>query len=125
MNHSNQVREFLLSEHGIEVRDAYLGPHGVLTGSARLAQESRDREEGLRQSEETEQRVSHLEARRKAVEAQIEALKAELEAVTQSAGKIALEAERRQKRIVDDRQEMARSRRVNGALRSQEKRNLS
>lgn len=125
MNHSNQVREFLLSEHGIEVRDAYLGPQGVLTGSARLAQEARDREEELRQSEENQQRVSQLESRRKTLEAQAEALKEELGAVAKNVSRIASEEERRQKRVVDDRKAMARSRRVNGALRSDEKRNLS
>ena len=43
MAHSNQVREFVLSERGVELRPAYLGPAGVLTGSARVAQEARDR----------------------------------------------------------------------------------
>ena len=35
--HSNQVREFVLSDHGIELVDVYVGPAGVLTGSARIA----------------------------------------------------------------------------------------
>ena len=47
MAHSNQVREFLLTDQGIELRDAYLGPQGVLTGSARLAQEARERDDDL------------------------------------------------------------------------------
>jgi circadian clock protein KaiC len=38
MAHSNQVCEFILSSDGIKLRDAYVGPEGVLTGSARLAQ---------------------------------------------------------------------------------------
>ncbi|MDD2672915.1 MAG: circadian clock protein KaiC, partial [Syntrophales bacterium] len=33
MPHSNQIREFLLSNRGIELVEAYLGPGGVLTGS--------------------------------------------------------------------------------------------
>ena len=37
--HSNQVREFMLTEHGIELAGVYVGPEGVLTGSARLSQE--------------------------------------------------------------------------------------
>src|SRR5271155_3633860 len=40
MKHSNQIREFLISDHGIDVVDAYIGPSGVLTGSARAAQNS-------------------------------------------------------------------------------------
>src|SRR5271155_4029079 len=39
MAHSNQVREFLISDRGIDLVDAYIGPNGVLTGSARAAQE--------------------------------------------------------------------------------------
>ena len=45
--HSNQVREFLLTDHGIELADVYVGPEGVLTGSARLSQEIGERDAGL------------------------------------------------------------------------------
>ncbi len=54
MKHSNQVREFLLTDHGIELLDVYTGPNGVLTGSARRAQEEKDR--GLKQSFKTKRR---------------------------------------------------------------------
>ena len=47
MAHSNQVREFIMSSDGIKLRDAYVGPEGVLTGSARLAQEAKDRAAAL------------------------------------------------------------------------------
>ena len=42
MAHSNQIREFLLTDHGVELKDVYIGPEGVLTGSLRLAQEARE-----------------------------------------------------------------------------------
>src|SRR6201999_690398 len=38
MKHSNQVREFVITDNGIDLIDVYLGPEGVLTGSAREAQ---------------------------------------------------------------------------------------
>src|ERR1700748_2223843 len=38
MKHSNQVREFVITDHGLDLFDVYLGPEGVLTGSAREAQ---------------------------------------------------------------------------------------
>ena len=41
MAHSNQVREFLLTDHGVELVDVYAGPVGVFMGSARLEQEQR------------------------------------------------------------------------------------
>ena len=48
MAHSNQVREFLLTDRGVELRDVYVGPENVLTGSTRLAQESREKAAALR-----------------------------------------------------------------------------
>src|SRR6266853_6014507 len=48
MAHSNQLREFLMTKNGVELREAYLGAAGVLTGSARVAQEAREREEQSR-----------------------------------------------------------------------------
>src|SRR5215831_4459460 len=50
MAHSNQIREFLLTDHGIDLQDVYLGPAGVLSGTARLAQEAREEAEELQQS---------------------------------------------------------------------------
>jgi circadian clock protein KaiC len=43
MAHSNQVREFLLTDKGAELVDVYIGPEGVLTGSARMAQELKEK----------------------------------------------------------------------------------
>ncbi len=79
MAHSNQIREFLLTDRGIELRDVYVGPSGVLTGSARVAQEAQEKanDEERRQNVEARRRV--LETKRKTVEAQVAALRAEIE----------------------------------------------
>ena len=58
--HSNQVREFLLTDHGIEVVDVYVGPAGMMTGSARLAQETRERDARLQQQEDLQRRAREL-----------------------------------------------------------------
>src|SRR4029077_7156658 len=42
MAHSNQSREFLISNRGMYLVDVYIGPGGVLTGAARAAQTARD-----------------------------------------------------------------------------------
>jgi circadian clock protein KaiC len=47
MAHSNQVREFKLTDSGIDLVDVYVGPGGVLTGTARLAQQAREASEGI------------------------------------------------------------------------------
>jgi circadian clock protein KaiC len=74
MAHSNQIREFLLTGQGIELADVYVGPQGVLTGSARQAQEAMERSDGQARLEDLEQRRHHLERRREAVAAQTAAL---------------------------------------------------
>ena len=45
MAHSNQIREFVLTDHGVKLVDVYVGPSGLLTGSARVAQEVKERAE--------------------------------------------------------------------------------
>lgn len=72
--HSNQIREFLLTSHGIELADVYVGPQGVLTGSARQAQEAQERADSTARVEELKQRRTDLERRREAVEATTAAL---------------------------------------------------
>lgn len=74
MAHSNQIREFLLTDNGIELADVYVGPQGVLTGSARQAQEAKERSEGTARREDLEDRRINLERRREAVEAETSAL---------------------------------------------------
>ena len=77
MVHSNQVREFLMSKNGIRLLPVYVGSGSVLTGSARLSQEARERAETVlrQQSKEEQRRV--LDGKRKALEAQIEAMRSE------------------------------------------------
>jgi circadian clock protein KaiC len=77
--HSNQIREFVLTPKGIELADVYVGPQGVLTGSARQAQEALERSDGTARQEELEQRRVNLERRREAVEARTAALWREFE----------------------------------------------
>jgi circadian clock protein KaiC len=79
MSHSNQIREFLLTNQGIELADVYVGPQGVLTGSARQAQEAQERSDGTARLEDLEQRRVNLERRREAVETQTAALWREFE----------------------------------------------
>ena len=80
MAHSNQVREYLLTGHGIRLEDVYLGPSGVLTGSAKAAQEAKDQVEQAAFQHEVERKRSHIERKRKMLEAQIAAMRTEFEA---------------------------------------------
>ncbi len=77
MGHSNQVREFILSNDGIQLTDVYIGPSGMLTGSARVQQEGRELAERVSLNEEAERQQLALGCKRAALEAQIAALRAE------------------------------------------------
>ena len=79
MPHSNQIREFLLTDQGIELKDVYVGPEGVLTGSMRLAQETRERASAVSRQQEIERRQRDLERKRQALEAQIAAQRGQFE----------------------------------------------
>jgi circadian clock protein KaiC len=79
MAHSNQIREFLLTDHGAELRDVYVGASGVLTGSARLTQEAQDQAVQMLQKQEIERRQIELKRTHQALEAHIAALHAEFE----------------------------------------------
>ena len=80
MSHSNQVREFLMSEHGVRLVDAYIGPAGVLTGTARLVQEAQERAADLRRLQHGESRRREIERRKSDLKRQIAELHVSLEA---------------------------------------------
>src|SRR5580700_940547 len=80
MAHSNQIREFLISDRGIDLVDAYIGPDGVLTGSARVAQAAREKAEALAGQQEAARRQRELKRKRAALEQQITALRSQHEA---------------------------------------------
>lgn len=118
MNHSNQVREFLLTSSGIELRDAYLGAHGALTGSARLGQEARDREDEVIRSEAAMRVQSSLAVQRQAIEAQIADLQDQLRTIAVDLESATGKRRRREQRVGGDRRAMSVSRhapRPNGA----------
>jgi len=80
MAHSNQVREFVLSDKGIDLVDVYLGSDRMLTGSARVAREAQERAAATVRGQGHQRKKRQLASRRKAIEAQIAALQAEVEA---------------------------------------------
>ena len=116
MNHSNQIREFILSAEGIKLVEVYLGPSGMLTGSARVALEEQERDASIRLADESELKLAQLERKRKAMEAHIAALRAEFEADAAEVEKSVSLANKREKKLIDNRSAMANSRKVNGHL---------
>jgi circadian clock protein KaiC len=110
MEHSNQIREFRLTDAGIELLDVYVGSGGVLTGSARLAQEAEDDAAQSLRREEIGRKQVALNRKREAMEAQILLLRAEFEADESEALKLISVEKARHERFAHDRAIMAQSR---------------
>ena len=79
MSHSNQVREYRITNSGIEITPAYIGPGGVLTGTARLAQEARELAVAARRQQDIERRRRDLARKQEALERQVADMRAALE----------------------------------------------
>jgi len=107
MAHSNQIREFLITDHGIELRDVYVGSGGVLTGSARLAQEAQEQAAQTIHDQDVERRKLDLERKRKIMEAQIVAIRAEFEAQETEAMNIIGQEHAREAHQTQDHVDMA------------------
>jgi len=112
MAHSNQIREFLLTDRGVELNDVYVGPEGVLTGSMRAAQEAREKAVTLTRQQEIERRQRELETKRQALDAQIEALRAKFEAEQSELELIIGQEEAAAQRLRDDRKDVERIRKA-------------
>ena len=112
MAHSNQVREFRLTDQGVELLDVYLGPAGVLTGSARAQQEARDGAEILSQSQERERRRREIERKRRLLAAQIEELRLQAEAEAEELANLTEQDSVQDQTLADNRAVMARMRKA-------------
>jgi circadian clock protein KaiC len=118
MPHSNQVREFLITSRGVRLVPTYLGPSGVLMGSARLIQEAKDLAVETSVLDEVQRKELVLEHRRKTVEAQVQALRAGFEAEKQEFGRVVATQRSRTSQHAADRLATAKSRRVAGSTNS-------
>jgi len=110
MANSNQIREFILTDHGVELREAYIGAGGVLTGSARIAQEAIENAEVLSRKQEIEQKKREIERKRKLLKARIATLHTNFESEEAEANKMIETEQNMIKRLEQDKIEMAKSR---------------
>lgn len=78
--HSNQIREFVLTDHGIELLDAYVGSEGVLMGSARSSQLAREHAAQIDRQLTSERKKRELRCKQELYEAQLVVLKGQHEA---------------------------------------------
>ena len=122
MAHSNQIRECLLSDRGVELCEVYVGAGGVMTGSARLAQEALEQAGKLTRKQETERRQLELQSKRLALEAQIDAMRAEFLVRETEALKIIGQEQAQEAQLLRERVEMGLSRKADAAATNKHKR---
>jgi circadian clock protein KaiC len=114
MHHSNQVREFKLTNNGIKLIDVYLGPAGMLTGSARVSQIAREKAEKLVHEQDIERKQRELEQKRQTMEAQITEIKVQFESEKQELDRIIEQKKLKEYAIENERNIMAKIRHSNG-----------
>lgn len=112
MAHSNQIREFLITSDGIDLKPVYMGLENVLTGSARIAQEAKEKASNLLQQQEIERKRLEIKRRQKALEAKIEVLKAEYEAENLELLRSLESSEVQISQALEDKKHIASSRKV-------------
>jgi circadian clock protein KaiC len=110
--HSNQVREFLLTDTGIQLIDAYVGSEGVLMGSARSSQIAREKAEEVDRKLALERKQRELRRKQELYEAQLIALKGQYAAERDVILKELEEEKQRQEEMAEQRLEIARLRRA-------------
>jgi circadian clock protein KaiC len=109
---SNQIREFILTDHGVELRDVYIGSNGVLTGSARIAQEALENSEVLTRKLDIELKKREIERKRRELESKIATMRADFGSEESEAIKI-IEIEHEMiKQLQQDKAKMAVSRKA-------------
>jgi len=120
MAHSNQLREFLLTDQGVELQDVYLGAEGVLTGSARQTREATEKAARLVRRQEVEAKQRERVLKREAQEARITALQKEFEAEEEVAKRDIDQEQSREETNRQDRDRMGISRQGDKVLKAAE-----
>jgi circadian clock protein KaiC len=112
MAHSNQIREFVLTDKGVNILDVYVAPSGVLTGSARISREAQEKAKDLVRQQDAQIKQLNLERKRMAMEARIADLRAEFKTEEAEVRKTIKQENLRQRKVAQDREAMARIRKA-------------
>jgi circadian clock protein KaiC len=110
MKHSNQVREFVITDDGLDLVDVYLGPDGVLTGSAREAQQLSEVTSVALRKHALGRKDIEIQRKRRVLEAKIASLQEEFESVQDELNKSYIEEDLKKEVIEKNRQQLIQSR---------------
>lgn len=110
MKHSNQVREFVITEEGLKLVEVFLGPEGVLTGSARETQQLLEKTSLAIRDHALSRKDREIERKRSVLESKISSLKQEFESLQEELNKSYIEDELKRSIMEDNRKELTRKR---------------
>lgn len=110
MKHSNQVREFIITDNGIDLVEVYLGPDGILTGSARESQKLQEKTGEILKNNALNMKDREIDRKRKVLEAKIASLQTEFESAEEELNKIYVEEDLIKQVTAENRHEMLRKR---------------
>jgi circadian clock protein KaiC len=110
MEHSNQIREFVLTNDGLRLLDFYLGPVGGVSGTARVSQEGREKAAGTSRRQQLEGRGRELDRKREIFEARMTMLRAEFQVEEDVIQQSISESKLLDEELLQDRGQMVRSR---------------
>lgn len=110
MKHSNQVREFMISDDGLKLVDVFLGPEGVLTGSAREAQQLLEKTSIVLRDHAVSRKDREIERKRLVLESKIATLREEFESLQEELNKSYVEDELKKSVLDDNRIQLTRKR---------------
>ncbi|TAE25561.1 MAG: circadian clock protein KaiC [Cytophagales bacterium] len=110
MKHSNQIREFIITDSGLDLVDVYLGPEGILTGSAREAQELLQETGVALRDHAVSRKDREIERKRSVLESRVSALREEFESVQEELNRSYVEDELRNEVLEKNRAQLTRSR---------------
>jgi circadian clock protein KaiC len=114
MSHSNQVREFVIQDHGLDLVDVFLGPDGILTGSAREAQQLNDITNEVIRSNALSRKDREIERKRMVLESRVASLKEEFESVQEELNKSYIEEELK-KQVLEKNKKQIIEKRLNSS----------
>lgn len=114
MEHSNQLREFMLTDNGIKLEDMYLGPEGMLTGSARISQIALEKAQKLGREQEIELKQREIEHERELMDVKIAEIQSQFKAKEEEFKKIILQEKLKEDVLEKDRTKLAKARKLSG-----------
>ncbi len=88
MQHSNQVREFIITDNGLNLVDVYLGSDGVLVGSAREAQILQEQAGTALKDHSLTWKDKEISRKRRVLESKIARLQTEFESVEEELNRV-------------------------------------